>query len=70
MNSGQAKHFYYRFADTFYPYDVYANNGREARQKIRKVWGLKRLPRSIEIWQSNYVGIWDAEFEWPGHVRR
>lgn len=50
------KRWYYRF-----PGQVYANgptNERyvteeEAREEVRRIWNLRRLPSGFEIWRTN-----------------
>ena len=56
------KHFYFRLPGDFYPGDVYAKSEKEAREKLRELLGVKRLPKGTEVWQSNYFGSWDTEF--------
>jgi len=57
------RHFYWRLPGEFYPHNVYARNEQEARKKIREMLGVERLPRGTEVWESNYKGSWDAEFQ-------
>ena len=56
------RHFYFRLPGDFYPGDVYARTKEEARQKVRELLGVKRLPGGTEVWPSNYRGSWDVEF--------
>ena len=57
------RHFYFRLPGEFYPHDVYARSEKEAREKIRELLDLRRLPRGTEVWASDFRGTWDTEFQ-------
>ncbi len=51
------KSFMYKLPGAVYAYGPFtAENEREARAHIRKLWGYDRLPKGFEIWESN--GRW------------
>jgi len=56
------RHFYFRLPGDFYPGDIYAKDEREAREKLRELLDLRRLPKGTEVWCSSYSGSWDTEF--------
>ncbi len=51
------KSFMYRFPGEPYAYGpLTAENYQDAREKVRKRWGVGRLPKGFEIWESD--GRW------------
>uniref|UniRef100_A0A6M3M7H9 Uncharacterized protein n=1 Tax=viral metagenome TaxID=1070528 RepID=A0A6M3M7H9_9ZZZZ len=36
------------------PTTEYLSSESEVRERVRRSWGFKRLPRGTEVWKSNY----------------
>lgn len=47
------KGFYYRFPDDFYACGpIEGTSERNVRAWLREFYGLKRLPRGLEVWEA------------------
>ncbi|MEW6664139.1 MAG: hypothetical protein AB1512_02815 [Thermodesulfobacteriota bacterium] len=67
-----ARRWYYHFPGAVYafgPTNGWYTSERKAREEIRKVWNLKRLPRGTELWRA--YGIPRCSEGGPiGHIYR
>jgi hypothetical protein len=60
------KRFLVKLPGNFYPHDFYGKNERDVRQQVRSWLNVNRLPRGTEIWRSDYIGKYEADFDYPG----
>lgn len=51
-------HFSAQLPGCFYAEDVYAPDMAAARATLRERYGLARLPRGTEVWQSETASSW------------
>lgn len=43
-------HYLVQTPGNFYPFDVYASNLKEAKEKVREILGVRRLGKGIAVW--------------------
>jgi hypothetical protein len=46
------KKYYFISNGQFYAYDIFAYNLKDCKERIKKFYGVNRLPYRIQIWEA------------------
>ena len=52
MSEQKLKKYYFHVPGAVYAYDIWAENMKDCRKRIREFFGVSRLPNNLPIWPA------------------